>query len=103
MGSAPALLLSLAVAIPVFGRMVGGSDAARWATIAGAGIGLSSIANVLEDGLGIEAAFFAFIAAIIVIRLVRANAEREFRGLPGPAGRAFHSYRIASAGSTRDA
>lgn len=56
-----AALLSLAVALPVFGRMVGGPQAVRWATVAGAGVGLSSVANVIEDGLRIEGAFFLFI------------------------------------------
>jgi hypothetical protein len=36
-------LLSLAVALPVFGRMVGGRLVVRWASIAGAGVGLSSV------------------------------------------------------------
>jgi hypothetical protein len=56
-----ATLLSLAVALPVFGRMVGGPQVVRWATIAGAGVGLSSVANVIEDGFRIEGAFFLFI------------------------------------------
>ncbi len=56
-----ATLLSLAVTLPVFGRMVGGPQVVRWATIAGAGVGLSSVANVIEDGFRIEGAFFLFI------------------------------------------
>jgi hypothetical protein len=62
-----ATLLTLAVSLPVFGRMVGGSQVVRLATIAGAGIGLSSFANILEDGLRIDAAFFLFIAGTITL------------------------------------
>jgi len=61
-----ATLLSLAVALPVFGRMVGGPQVVRLATIAGAGVGLSSIANIIEDGFQIEGAFFAFVAGTLI-------------------------------------
>ena len=56
-----ATILTLAVALPVFGRIVGGRWVVRLASIAGAGSGLSSVANILEDGLRVEAAFYAFI------------------------------------------
>ena len=56
-----ATLLTLAVALPVFGRMVGGRWVVRLATIAGTGVGLSSVANVFEDGFHIDAAFFGFV------------------------------------------
>lgn len=62
-----ATLLSLAVALPVFGRMVGGPQAVRSATIAGAGIGLSSVANLFEDGFRIDAFFFAFILGTLIL------------------------------------
>ena len=56
-----ATLLSLAVALPVFGRMVGGPQVVRLASIAGLGVGLSSVANIFEDGFRIDGFFFAFI------------------------------------------
>jgi hypothetical protein len=62
-----ATLLSLAVALPVFGRMVGGRSVVRLASLAGAGVGLSSIANVFEDGFRIEAFFFAFILGTLIL------------------------------------
>lgn len=52
-----ATLLSLAVALQVFGRMVGGRRVVRLASIAGAGLGLSSVANIVEDGFRIDAFF----------------------------------------------
>ena len=62
-----ATLLSLAVALPVFGRMVGGRWVVRLASIAGAGLGLSSVANIFEDGFRIEAFFFAFILGTLIL------------------------------------
>jgi hypothetical protein len=56
-----ATLLSLAVALPVFGRMVGGTQVVRLASIAGLGVGLSSVANIFEDGFRIDGFFFLFI------------------------------------------
>lgn len=76
-----ATLLTLAVALPVFGRMVGGRWVVRLASIAGAGVGLSSVANIFEDGFRVEAAFFAFIlgtftlnAALLALTIVMARA-----------------------------
>jgi hypothetical protein len=62
-----ATLLSLAVALPVFGRMVGGSRVTRSATIAGSGVGLSSVANIFEDGFRIDTFFFAFILGLLIM------------------------------------
>ena len=64
-----ATLLSLALALPVFGRMVGGRSVVRLASIAGAGVGLSSIANIFEDGFGIDAFFFAFILGTLILNV----------------------------------
>ena len=78
-----ATLLCLAVAVVVFGRMVGGRTVVRLASIAGAGIGLSSIANIFEDGFGIDAFFFAFVlgtlildVALVALAIVIARASR---------------------------
>lgn len=56
-----ATLLLLAIALPVFGRMVGGQKVVRMAFIAGLGVGVSSVANIFEDGFRIDGFFFAFI------------------------------------------
>lgn len=60
-------LLSLAVALPVFGRMVGGQRVVRLASIAGGGVGLSSVANIFEDGFGIEGFFFLIILGALIL------------------------------------
>ncbi len=57
-----ATLALLAVALPVFGRMVGGRWVVRLALVAGAATGLSSVANVLEDGILLDWFFAVFIA-----------------------------------------
>jgi len=62
-----ATLLSLAVALPVFGRMVGGRSVVRLASIAGAGVGLSSVANIFEDGFRIDGFFAAFILGTLIL------------------------------------
>jgi hypothetical protein len=62
-----ATLLTLAFAMPVFGRMLGGPSVIRLAAIAGAGVGLSSVANIIEDGLRIDAAFFLFVAGTLIL------------------------------------
>lgn len=64
-----ATLLSLAVALPVFGRMMGSRWSVRLASLAGAGIGLSGIANIFEDGFGIDAFFFAFILGNLILQV----------------------------------
>jgi len=79
-----ATLLSLAVALPVFGRMVGGPRVIRWASIAGAGVGLSSVANIFEDGFRIDAFFFAFILGTMTLNVallaLTVVIARTFRG-----------------------
>jgi hypothetical protein len=62
-----ATLLSLAVALPVFGRMVGGRWVVRLASVAGVGVGMSSVANIFEDGFRIDAFFFAFILGTLIL------------------------------------
>jgi hypothetical protein len=62
-----ATLLSLAVALPVFSRMVNGRSVIRLASIAGAGVGMSSVANIFEDGFRIDAFFFAFILGTLIL------------------------------------
>ena len=64
-----ATLLLLAVALPVFGRMVGGRQVVRMASIAGLGVGLSSVANIFEDGFRIDGFFFAFILGTMTLNI----------------------------------
>ena len=64
-----ALLLTLAVALPVYGRMVGGRWVLRLSLAAGAGAALASVANIFEDGLQMDWVFFVFIMATAIINL----------------------------------
>ncbi len=64
-----AVLLILAVALPVFGRMVGGRWVFRLSLLSGAGVALASLANVAEDGLQMSWAFFVFVAGTAVLLL----------------------------------
>lgn len=59
-----ATLLTLAVALAVFGRMVGGQRVVRGASIAAFGVGVASVANIFEDGFRIDGFFFAFILGV---------------------------------------
>src|SRR5512147_2432283 len=62
-----AALLSLAIALPVFGRMVGGQQVVRSATIAGAAASLCSVANIFEDGFQIEWFFLVFVLGLLIL------------------------------------
>jgi hypothetical protein len=64
-----ATLLSLAVSLPVFGRMVGGHRVVQLGFIAGGGVGLSGIANVFEDGFGIDSFFLAFVSGMFILNV----------------------------------
>ena len=61
-----AALLSLAVALPVYGRMVGGIHVVRLATFAGAVVGVMSVTNVFEDGFQIDWFFFVFALGLVI-------------------------------------
>ena len=56
-----AALLSLAVALPMFAQLVGKRDVLRVSLVAAAGAALSSAANIVEDGLHMDWAFFVFV------------------------------------------
>lgn len=111
-----ATLAVLAVALPVFGRMAGGRWVARLALAAGAAVGTSSVANVIEDGLHMEWAFAIFVlgeAALLVSLMVltvliaatRRGADRLLALVPGvrsrrrfpPRGRAVNKARYRAA------
>jgi hypothetical protein len=74
-----ATLLSLAVALLEFGRILGGRWVVRLASIAGAGIGLSSVANIFEDGFRIDGFFFAFILGSLILDVTPAGALDRHR------------------------
>ncbi len=63
------VLLAFAVALPVYGRMVGGRWVLRLSLVAGAGAALGSVANIFEDGFGIGWVFFVFILGMAIIDL----------------------------------
>ena len=67
-----AALLGLALALPAFALMAGAQLVLRIAFVAGAGAGLGSLANILEDGLRLDWAFFVFVlgSAILVLGLL---------------------------------
>jgi drug/metabolite transporter (DMT)-like permease len=75
-----ASLLSLAVALLVFAGLIGGPGSARAASAAAGGAVLASIGNVVEDGLSVESAFFAFVAgtAVLILGLVALTAIASF-------------------------
>jgi len=62
-----AALLALAVALPQFAGLAGGRAANRASLVAAGGATLSSIANLVEDGVQLEWAFFPFIWGIAVL------------------------------------
>ena len=62
-----ASLLSLAVAVAVFGRRVGGRLVVRFATIAGGAASLCSVVNIFEDGFQIDWFFFAFVMGLLIL------------------------------------
>lgn len=79
-------LLALGVALPVFGSMVGGRFATRVSLVAGSAAVFGSVVNIVEDGLGVEWAFWGFVAAtaiqllaLLVLTVVVALATRNRR------------------------
>ena len=66
------VILSLAAAIPMFAQPAGGRSAFRASLVAAAGAAFASFANILEDGVGMGWAFFAFVsgAAILLLGLL---------------------------------
>lgn len=62
-----AAILMLAFAVPLFARMVGQRLAIRASWVVAAGAVLASAANVVEDGLKVEWAFFVFVASTAIM------------------------------------
>jgi hypothetical protein len=86
-----ATILSLAVGVPLFFRLVGDRLAFRTSLVVAAGSVLSSIANVIEDGLRLEWAFYGFVlgAAVVLLGLLtltiviaRGREQRRFALVP---------------------
>ena len=79
-------LILLAVALVAFGRMLGGRSVGRMAGFSAATVVWMSAANVVEDGFRVDAAFFAFIAGMLVFYVALAGlAVAIVRSLPGRA------------------
>ena len=81
-----AVILSLAAAVPMFAKLVHGPFAFRASLVAAAGAVFASFANILEDGLGMGWAFFAFISgtATLLLGLVVLAVVIAFGGRGGP-------------------
>lgn len=75
-----AAILSLAFALPLFAQLAGGPSVFRVARVAAVGAALSSLANIVEDGLHMDWAFFAFIlgSAILVLGLAALTVAIAF-------------------------
>jgi hypothetical protein len=61
------LTLGLAISVPLFAQLVGGRIVLRGSIVVSAGATLSSAANVIEDGLKMEWAFYAFVLGTVII------------------------------------
>jgi hypothetical protein len=83
-----AIILTLAIAVPQFAQLVGGSIAFRSSLVVATGASLSSVANVLEDGLKLEWAFFGFVldTAIILLGLLALTIAAVAREGQRPLG-----------------
>ncbi len=64
-----ALLLALGLALWQFGVMVAVRRVRRAAAVPGVAAAVCAVTNVIEDGFGVESAFFLFIAATLVVLL----------------------------------
>lgn len=70
-----AALLILALAVLLFGDMVGGRWVRRLSKVGAIGLAISGVANVFEDGFGIDWVFFVFVlgSATTLISLIGAT------------------------------
>ncbi len=62
-----AAVAGLAVGLPVFARLVGGTGLFRASLVAASGALVSSVANIVEDGLHQEWAFWVFVLGSAVL------------------------------------
>lgn len=82
-----ATILTLAFAVPAFGRMIGGKWVVRLALVAGATAAWNSAVNIVEDGFGQDWGFVLFVIgtagillsnmALAVVLAVRGRARRR--------------------------
>jgi hypothetical protein len=81
-----AVILSLAAAIPMVAQLVHGPFAFRASLVAATGAAFASFANILEDGLGMGWAFFAFVlgTAILLLGLLVLTVVIALGGRGGP-------------------
>jgi hypothetical protein len=88
-----AALLLLAFAVPLYARLIGGRTVFRASLVPAAGAALASLSNVLEDGFGMDWAFFVFVlgtaglvfgllALTAVIAIGRGGAHRLLALVP---------------------
>jgi hypothetical protein len=75
-------ILMLALAVPTYGRMVGGTWNVRLASVTGAAAVWSSVVNVIEDGFGKDWGFllFAIGAGVTVLSLLALAISLAVRG-----------------------
>ena len=64
-----ALLIALAFALSTFARLIGGRVVFRVSLVPAVGAALGGVTNILEDGLHIEWAFYAFVLSLAIIDL----------------------------------
>jgi hypothetical protein len=67
--SLSAALLTLAAALPVLARLVGGEPVQLVALLGGVGAALAGIANLFEDGLHQDWAFLPFIGGTVLLEV----------------------------------
>lgn len=78
-------ILTLAFALPVFGRMLGGRWVLRLAFMGAAGAALGSVGNIVEDGLQMDWAFWSVILSLLIIELALLGLTAVI-GLTGRGG-----------------
>ncbi len=73
---------SLAIALPLCGKLVGGRGVFRVSLVPAAGAALDSVANIFEDGLGMEWVFFVFVlgSAIMLLGLLALTIVTAYVG-----------------------
>ena len=96
-----ALLLAHGLALWQFGAIVPDRRVRRAASALGVAAAVCAVANVLEDGYGVESAFFLFIAATLVLLLgqfllavvvLRTTGSWLLASTPGLSGLALALY-----------
>ena len=77
-----ATILTLTLAIPLYGRMIGGKMVIRFASAAGAAALMNGAVNIIEDGFGQDSAFllFALGSAAMLPTLIALAAVLAVRG-----------------------